>query len=100
MTPSRRLDCFSSCSGRASTSFSLRSIWRDLTSAFSMVFTVWLILFLTPDRDSPNLPNSVLTAPNVRQTSLDFFSTFRVRKPICRALKKATMVVGPRTTTW
>ena len=44
---------------------------------------------------SPNLPNSVLTAPSTSHTSALRFSSASVRKPICRLVSVASSVVGP-----
>ena len=39
---------------------------------------------------SPNLPNSVFTAPSICHTSLERFSIASVRKPICRLVSSAS----------
>ncbi|EWS57222.1 hypothetical protein Y695_04893 [Hydrogenophaga sp. T4] len=72
---------------------------RLRVSALSSVLsTVWVWLF-TLASTSPNLPNSVLTAPSTCQTSLLRFSSASVRKPICSELSMAISVVGPASVT-
>ena len=55
--------------------------------------------FLVRASTSPNLPNSVLTAPSTSHTSALRFSSASVRKPICRLLSVASSVVGPASVT-
>ena len=53
----------------------------------------------TLSKTSPKRPNSVFTAPSRFHTSLERFSSAKVRKPICRLCKMAESVVGPASTT-
>ena len=48
---------------------------------------------------SPNLPNSVLTAPSTRHTSVERFSIASVRKPSCRLFSIAARFIGPASIT-
>ena len=59
-----------------------------LLLASSSFFLVWASA-------SPNLLNSVLTAPSTAHTSAERCSMARVRKPICKLLSIAASVVGP-----
>ncbi len=45
--------------------------------------------------EPPNCPNWVLTAPSSCHTSLERFSTVRMRKPICRLLRSCPQRGGP-----
>ena len=51
--------------------------------------------FCALSKTPPNLSNSVLTAPSTFQTSPERFWIANVRKPICRLLSNAAIVVGP-----
>src|SRR5450830_1795104 len=82
-------------SGKASTF--LRARFMTLLRVWarsSVLSTVW-VCSLTLLSTSPNLLNSVLTAPSTCQTSLERFSSASVRKPICSELSMAISVVGP-----
>jgi hypothetical protein len=68
---------------------SAASIERVTVSSCDLVFA----------STSPNLPNSVFTAPSTCHTSLERFSMASVRKPICKLLSKAVNVVGPAIVT-
>mmetsp|Transcript_61148 Transcript_61148/g.144400 ORF Transcript_61148/g.144400 Transcript_61148/m.144400 type:complete len:204 (+) Transcript_61148:1320-1931(+) len=91
--------CWAVSSGRASTPLSLRVIARVRTSAASSVLPASSSFFLALANTSPNLPNSVLTAPSTSQTSAERFSSAKVRKPICRLVSVASSVVGPHSMT-
>ena len=84
-----------SASGSSSTALSFPAMARVRTSAWSMVrLAVSSCLFTFP-RTSPNLPNSLLTAPRISHTSQDRCSMARVWKPMRRLLRMAARVVGP-----
>ena len=68
---------------------------RVRTSASSIVLLASCSFLRVFARAAPNLPNSVLTAPSISQTSDERFSSASVRKPICRLVSVASSVVGP-----
>ena len=92
---SAALCSLSSCS----TPLSARVIARVRTCAASIFFAARSKLSRVLLKTSPNLPNSVLTAPKTCYTSLARFSSARVLKPLCKLLQIAINVVGPATTT-
>jgi DNA recombination protein RmuC len=69
------------------------------TLAASIVLLASSSFFLVLASTSPNLANSVFTAPSTCQTSALRFSSARVRKPICRLVSVASSVVGPASIT-
>ena len=61
-----------------------RAIARVRVSAWSIVLLASSSFLRVLASTSPNLPNSVLTAPSTSQTSAERLSSASVRKPICR----------------
>ena len=88
-------NCCTRCSGSDSTVRNCRAIARVRTTAWSMLLLASSSFFLVLASTSPNLPNSVFTAPSTSQTSALRCSSASVRKPICRLVKVASSVVGP-----
>ncbi len=72
---------------------------RERVPAFSISLLARSSFCFVRSSTSPNLPNSVFTAPRSSHISLVRFSTARLRNPICRLERKADTVVGPVMTT-
>ena len=82
--------------GSSDTSLSLLFIFLVRTPiSLSSSSPVCSIRFCAAARTVSNLENSVLTAPNTFQTSLDRFWIASVLNPICKLFNNAAKVVGP-----